>query len=343
MRSIALGFGAWFFTAATAAAFPCTNPKLPWDTVVCGNAELQKLADERLKAFQAATARLGPQDAQRLREEQSAWVRSYSASCGIHANRPPPSPIPAELVECFKRAGMERLAYLQAYAPDNTAAKPSSAEDIRDYTGPFTTKALYTMCSRNDPVSRDKCNMYTQGLMYGLRVSHSIQDRLQICLPKISAAEARTRILQFVDATTSGKPETNGDGGDWMAFMALSSGNICKEAAKPKDTFDDPVVGRATGINTANDLYHHCKAPNNSPPKVACVTYIQAFNHTYRIMVERKLTIAVICPRTDLSIADELSLFQTYAANNPDLLGVSAAQGLLAVLSDNSPCDTIKP
>ena len=99
---------------------------------------------------------------------------------------------------------------------------------MTDYTGPFPTKALYALCSRNDRASRDKCNMYLQGLMYGLTVSHKMEGKLNICLPEMTVEQARLRIIQFIDATTNGKPETNKDSGDWVAFLGLASGNVCK-------------------------------------------------------------------------------------------------------------------
>ena len=104
----------------------------------------------------------------------------------------------------------------------------ADAEDIKDYSGPFTTRFLYQMCSQNDRISRDKCDMYIQGLMYGLNIPRATQGKLQVCLPKMSTEAARLHILQFIDAMTGGKPETNGDGGDWIAFMGLSAGNLCK-------------------------------------------------------------------------------------------------------------------
>ena len=110
------------------------------------------------------------------------------------------------------------------WAQDNSP----QTEGFKDYTGPFPTKALYAMCSRSDRASRDKCNMYLQGLMYGLNVSHSMEGKLKICLPDMSTEAARLRIIQFIDATTNRKPETNKDSGDWIAFLGLASGNVCK-------------------------------------------------------------------------------------------------------------------
>ena len=106
---------------------------------------------------------------------------------------------------------------------------PSAAQAIEDYTGPFTTKVLFTMCSRPDRASHEKCDMYLQGLMYGLNVSRSMQGKLDVCLPDMTTEAARARLVQFIDATTGGKPETNRDSGDWIAFLSLASGNLCKK------------------------------------------------------------------------------------------------------------------
>src|SRR5712691_5007970 len=117
MRKIAIGLAVWLLSSAPAAAFNCAAVKLPWDIVVCTDPELKVLADQRLEAFEQAKTRLNPSQIEQLRQDQSAWVRSYSASCGIRADRAPPTPMPAEVIRCFKRAGEERLTYLRAYGP----------------------------------------------------------------------------------------------------------------------------------------------------------------------------------------------------------------------------------
>jgi len=40
---------------------------------------------------------------------------------------------------------------------------------------------------------------------------------------------ARPKILGFIDEVTGGRPSNNKDGGDWMAFMGVAAGNICKK------------------------------------------------------------------------------------------------------------------
>lgn len=105
-----------------------------------------------------------------------------------------------------------------------------AADEIKDYTGHFTTQILYTMCSQNNPTARGKCDMYIQGLIYGLKTQQSMQEQgMPVCLPAMTTESARLKILEFIDGTTGGKPGTNADGGDWMAFMGLSAGNLCKK------------------------------------------------------------------------------------------------------------------
>ena len=127
---------------------------------------------------------------------------------------------------CF--ASLALGCFATTPVPSACAQGGPSPEGFKNYSGPFPTKALYNLCSRNDRISRDKCNMYIQGLMYGLNVSHSMEGHLRICLPEMTVEAARVRILQFIDTTTGGKPETNGDSGDWIAFLGLAAGNTCK-------------------------------------------------------------------------------------------------------------------
>ncbi len=110
------------------------------------------------------------------------------------------------------------------------ASGAQAAEEFKDYTGPFTTHVLYRLCSDNSPVARDKCNIYLQGLMYGIQTQRAMHEHgVPVCLPEISAEAARRRILGFIDTTTGGKPASNKDGGDWVAFVALAAGHTCKK------------------------------------------------------------------------------------------------------------------
>ena len=108
------------------------------------------------------------------------------------------------------------------------ASAVCAAEDIKDYVGPFPTEALHAMCSQAS--QRDKCLMYIQGLMYGLKTQRAMQEHgTPVCVPEMSAEEARVRILKLIDTATAGDPTKNKDGGDWMAFMGLAAGNLCEQ------------------------------------------------------------------------------------------------------------------
>src|ERR1700722_6433972 len=118
-----------------------------------------------------------------------------------------------------------RVTLLDSPQKQSEISKPNNT----DYAGPFTTEYLYAMCSQNDTSSREKCNLYLQGLLYGLNTAKSMQQKgTSVCLPEMTPEAARLRILQFIEATTGGNPSSNKDGGDWMAFLGVAAGNICK-------------------------------------------------------------------------------------------------------------------
>ncbi|MBR0776019.1 hypothetical protein JQ625_14370 [Bradyrhizobium diazoefficiens] len=109
---------------------------------------------------------------------------------------------------------------------------PAVAGEVADYKGPFPTTVLYDMCSKNDQTSREKCALYLQGLVYGIRIQRQMTEKgMAVCLPEIAPEQARARVIGLIDQATGGRPENNKDGGDWIAMMALASGNLCD---KPK-------------------------------------------------------------------------------------------------------------
>jgi hypothetical protein len=86
-------------------------------------------------------------------------------------------------------------------------ATAAAAEQFKEYTGPFPTKALYALCSDKSPAAREKCSFYLQGLMYGIKTQRGMHERdVPVCLPDLSIEAARQRILGFIDTTTGGKP-----------------------------------------------------------------------------------------------------------------------------------------
>jgi hypothetical protein len=105
-------------------------------------------------------------------------------------------------------------------------------------------------------------------------------------------------------------------------------------------TWDDPVVRNARGITSGNDLYHYCSMPNSTPPKVACVMFVQGVANTYRALLDRKVVLPIICPKKDWSMAAMMYIFMSYATKNLTKLDVSPAEALIAAWVDDSPCDS---
>jgi hypothetical protein len=109
-----------------ALAFDCTGIKLPSSIVICSDSELMRLADERQQAVFDAQARLSDQQFSALMADQKAWVRAYAVACGVPPERPPPTQVPANIIECFKHAGQARIAYIRAYGVAPTVTTPAA-------------------------------------------------------------------------------------------------------------------------------------------------------------------------------------------------------------------------
>jgi len=104
-------------SSGAANAFDCNDVTLPSSIVICSDAELIRLAEERQQAINEARERIGEDAWPALWENQKAWVRSYAAGCGISQDRPPPMPVPASARACFKRAAEARIAFIRGYGP----------------------------------------------------------------------------------------------------------------------------------------------------------------------------------------------------------------------------------
>jgi hypothetical protein len=101
--------------SGTAAAFDCVGVTFQPTVVLCSDPELMRLADERQEEINEARGRIGEQAWPALWEDQKRWVRFYATACDVPPDQPPPDPVPASVIDCFKRAGEARVAYLRAY------------------------------------------------------------------------------------------------------------------------------------------------------------------------------------------------------------------------------------
>src|SRR5205085_11937699 len=67
----------------------------------------------RNKIFADARENFSDEDMKELNADQSRWVREYTAGCGVSVNGPPVRlPVSQDIIDCYKRAGRERIAEL---------------------------------------------------------------------------------------------------------------------------------------------------------------------------------------------------------------------------------------
>ncbi len=127
-----------FLVSGTAAAFDCVGVTFPPTVVICSDPQLIRLTDERQEAINEARGRIGEQGWPALWEDQKRWVRSYATACGVPPDQPPPNPVPASVRECFRQAGVARIAFLRAYgaAADGAPALVSAGAVANDRIGP---------------------------------------------------------------------------------------------------------------------------------------------------------------------------------------------------------------
>jgi hypothetical protein len=100
------------------------------------------------------------------------------------------------------------LGTLGVTAANTPSFIPNPYNEGENYKGPFTTQVLYTMCSNEDSALREKCDIYLQGLMYGLKMQiymKKVNDKdMTVCLPEITVEAARLNMLRFIDTMTGG-------------------------------------------------------------------------------------------------------------------------------------------
>jgi uncharacterized protein YecT (DUF1311 family) len=113
------------FAAACLAAFPgvaladdmsditdwCAKATRPSSVVICSDPELRRMAVIRNKIMGDARAHFSPEDMQEFSRDQNNWIHEYTASCGADTNGPAINPpIKPEIIDCYRRAGRDRVA-----------------------------------------------------------------------------------------------------------------------------------------------------------------------------------------------------------------------------------------
>jgi hypothetical protein len=106
-----------------AYALDCSRPSMSAARVICSDAGLRKLFDQRQQAYEAAKARSNEAERKALADDNRRWLKSYQAACGIAAAGGAP-PLGKAVVRCFARAFKARIAWLRNYP---AAAQPGAA------------------------------------------------------------------------------------------------------------------------------------------------------------------------------------------------------------------------
>jgi uncharacterized protein YecT (DUF1311 family) len=96
--------------------------------VICADRDLRQLAMIRNKIFVDAKRILSQEAYKQLLAEQTQWVQTYSASCGIALDDPEPSqPISSTVIACYKREAEQRISALLSRLGQQTPRyRPSS-------------------------------------------------------------------------------------------------------------------------------------------------------------------------------------------------------------------------
>lgn len=117
----------------------CAQVKKASSIVICSDPELRQGAIARNKLFEAAREKLGPEVYRALTENQSRWIKSYTARCGVAIDDPPPTlPIAQSVIDCYRRESRARTAYLatRLSEPNPLASMPASLPTAEQAFGP---------------------------------------------------------------------------------------------------------------------------------------------------------------------------------------------------------------
>jgi uncharacterized protein len=105
----------------------CSTATKPSSIVICSDSDLRHMAVERTKLFNAAKDNLTPEAYQSLLDDQSRWIKSYTSACGVPVDGSTPAlPISRTVIDCYKRAGRDRITFLTSYVNGRMAAYPTA-------------------------------------------------------------------------------------------------------------------------------------------------------------------------------------------------------------------------
>jgi hypothetical protein len=107
-----------------------TKATAPSSVIICSDPELRRMAVIRNKIFADARAALSVDKMNELTASQNHWIHEYTTACGAPVNgRPVTLPVSQGIVDCYKKAGRERVTELIRYV----------RTDIPNYQIPIVT------------------------------------------------------------------------------------------------------------------------------------------------------------------------------------------------------------
>src|ERR1700682_5052478 len=91
----------------------CAKATKASSIVICSDPELRQQVLARNKLFDTAQLKLNPDEYKALNADQTRWIKSYTARCGIGLDDPvSTSPVPATVIQCYREASRARTAAL---------------------------------------------------------------------------------------------------------------------------------------------------------------------------------------------------------------------------------------
>jgi uncharacterized protein len=136
----ALCLGAWNGRADPLDEW-CASASKPDNVVICADPDLRRMTVERNGLLSDAKQKLSVEAYQTLRDDEARWVKSYTEDCGLPSVRP----IAQAVIDCYQRAGAQRLAYLaqtlrqqipnyrpNVVVPDSVTLKKIAEQDARE-------------------------------------------------------------------------------------------------------------------------------------------------------------------------------------------------------------------
>ena len=115
----------------------CAQVKKASSIVICSDSDLRQQTAARQHFFDKLRETLPLDDYKTLMADQTRWVKSYTANCGVPIDGAVPTPqIPQSVIECYRQSSRSRNVYLlntygarvaQAAAPPVTPAPPPTA------------------------------------------------------------------------------------------------------------------------------------------------------------------------------------------------------------------------